>query len=468
VSALQSLRTELASRQKLQSQLIMQTLPLITKRTLIDVKGINGQPIFSYYQQLVSLLQRDPSDRGLPVFFAEPVVNAIRGEVAWVTKLEGPIRSFHELTPDEKLQVSSQINKKCLQVRAIAEKVGASASSSSAYGAQALLAMLATPDALASIFMVGEQLVIAQWGCVPFGDKSGVFDLDAQFSKAFAPGAKVIASENAALASAAVATGSGNWWRWLVLALLTVLLVMGLFHKQWLAVISPGPTLEVENGLRTRIAQLWDKIGDKAGACFPPIARVTPAPAPTLTPAPIPAPTPAPAPAPAPFSAPAPPATVSSDEIDRRLERSAVTQGKFVNISLAWTDRADLDLLVIEPSGVKISTYDDGVRQSPSGGSLDIDANVCEAMSGCPYRDEPIENISWNQKPPSGRYEVRVALFSANELIQNRRPIPFTVVVSLDGKKSSYEGVINVNDMVCRPDRCRTKTPFSVTSFTIQ
>jgi hypothetical protein len=466
VSALQSLRTELASRQKLQSQLIMQTLPLITKRTLIDVKGINGQPIFSYYQQLVSLLQRDPSDRGLPVFFAEPVVNAIRGEVAWVTKLEGPIRSFHELTPDEKLQVSSQINKKCLQVRAIAEKVGASASSSSAYGAQALLAMLATPDALASIFMVGEQLVIAQWGCVPFGDKSGVFDLDAQFSKAFAPGAKVIASENAALASAAVATGSGNWWRWLVLALLTVLLVMGLFHKQWLAVISPGPTLEVENGLRTRIAQLWDKIGDKAGACFPPIARVTPAPAPTLTPAPIPAPTPAPAPAP--FSAPAPPATVSSDEIDRRLERSAVTQGKFVNISLAWTDRADLDLLVIEPSGVKISTYDDGVRQSPSGGSLDIDANVCEAMSGCPYRDEPIENISWNQKPPSGRYEVRVALFSANELIQNRRPIPFTVVVSLDGKKSSYEGVINVNDMVCRPDRCRTKTPFSVTSFTIQ
>jgi hypothetical protein len=440
----------------------MQTLPLITKRTLIDVKGINGQPIFSYYQQLVSLLQRDPSDRGLPVFFAEPVVNAMRGEVAWVTKLEGPIRSFHELTPDEKLQVSSQINKKCLQVRAIAEKVGSSATTSSAYGAQALLAMLSTPDALASIFMVGEQLVIAQWGCVPYGDKAGVFDLDAQFSKAFAPGAKVIASENAALASAAVATGSGNWWRWLVLALLTLLLVVGLFHKQWLAVISPGPTLEVENGLRTRIAQLWDKIGDKAGACFPPIARVTPAPPPTFTPAPISAPTPAP------LNVPAPPATVSSAEIDKRLERSAVTQGKFVNISLAWTDRADLDLLVIEPSGVKISTYDDGVRQSPSGGGLDIDANICEAMSGCSYSDEPIENISWNQKPPSGRYEVRVALFSANELIQNRRPIPFTVVVSLDGKKSSYEGVINVNDQVCSPDRCRTQTPLNVTSFTIQ
>lgn len=434
----------------------MQTLPIITKRTLIDVKGINGQPIFSYYQQLVSLLQRDPNDRSLPVFFAEPVVNAMRGEVAWVTKLEGPIRSFHELTPDEKLLVSSQINKKCVQVRAIAEKVGASATTSSAYGAQALLAMLSTPDALASIFMVGEQLVIAQWGCVPYGDKGGAFDLDAQFSKAFAPGAKVIASENAALAAAAAGPGAGNWWRWLVLGLLTLLLVVGLFHKQWLAVISPGPTLEVENGLRARIAQLWDKIADKAGACVAPTARLNPAP------------TPAPPSAPVPVNVPAPPATVSSSDIDKRLERNAVTQGKFVNVSLAWTDRADLDLLVIEPSGVKISTYDDGVRQSPSGGSLDIDANLCEAMSGCPYRDEPIENISWNQKPPSGRYEVRVALFSANELIQNRRPIPFTVIVSLDGKKSSYEGVINVNDMVCSAERCRSKLQLNVASFTIQ
>jgi hypothetical protein len=434
----------------------MQTLPIITKRTLIDVKGINGQPIFSYYQQLVSLLQRDPGDRQLSVFFAEPVVNAMRGEVAWVTKLEGPIRSFQDLTPDEKLQVSSQINQKCLRVRALAEQTAASASTSSAYGAQALLAMLSTPDALASIFMVGEQLVIAQWGCMPYGEKTGAFDLESQFSKAFAPGAKVMAAENAALASTATTARSNNWWRWLVLALLTLLLVVGLFHKQWLAVISPGPTLEVENGLRARIAQLWDKIGDKAGVCFPPIARTTPAPAPTQ------------APAPTPQRAPEPSATVSSAEIDKRLEQNAVTQGKFVNISLAWADRADLDLLVIEPSGVKISTYDDGTRKSSSGGSLDIDANICEAMSGCPYRDEPIENISWNQRPPSGRYEVRVALFSANELIQNRRPIPYTVVVTVDGKKTSYEGVVNVNDMVCNAERCRSKVQFNVTSFTIQ
>ena len=37
----------------------MQTLPVVTQRKLIDVKGINGQPVFTYYQQLVNLLQRD-------------------------------------------------------------------------------------------------------------------------------------------------------------------------------------------------------------------------------------------------------------------------------------------------------------------------------------------------------------------------------------------------------------------------
>ena len=443
----------------------MQTLPIVTKRTLIDVKGINGQPIFSYYQQLVSLLQRDQSDRTLAAFFAEPVVNALRGEIAWVTSHEGEIRPFDALTHDEQLLVASQLHKRCQQVRAIAEKVSSSGSTSSSYGAQALLGMLSTPDALSSIFMVGDQLVIAQWGCLPYGEKAGNADLDAEFSKAFKPGAKVIAAEQAAIAAktATGTQGTGNWWRWLILALLTVLLVVGLSYKQWLTILQPGPSLEVENGLRARIAQLWDQIGDKAAACFPPVARATPAPAP----APLPVTPPARAPE-VPQVVPQPPATVSSAEVDRRLENNAVEQGKFVNVALAWADKADLDLLVVEPNGVTISMYDDHVRKSASGGSLDIDANACQGMSGCPYREDPIENISWNTKPPKGRYEVQVQLFSANELVQNRKTIPYTVIVTIDGKKTSYEGEVKVSDMVCQPDRCRSKVRQKIATFTIQ
>ena len=41
----------------------MQTLPIITKRTQIDVQGINGQPIFSYYQQLLGLIKKEGVDK---------------------------------------------------------------------------------------------------------------------------------------------------------------------------------------------------------------------------------------------------------------------------------------------------------------------------------------------------------------------------------------------------------------------
>jgi hypothetical protein len=106
------------------------------------------------------------------------------------------------------------------------------------------------------------------------------------------------------------------------------------------------------------------------------------------------------------------------------------------------------------------------VRKSASGGSLDIDANACQKMSGCQSRSDPVENISWNVKPPAGRYDVYVALFSANVASDQRENIPYTVVVTIDGKKTSYEGTINATNMVCG-DRCRSKDKVKVTSFVV-
>jgi hypothetical protein len=161
-----------------------------------------------------------------------------------------------------------------------------------------------------------------------------------------------------------------------------------------------------------------------------------------------------------------PPATVSTLEVDRRLKESEVAQGKYVNVTLAWKNQADLDLIVVEPNGGAISMYDDDMRKSPSGGSLDIDANACQKMFGCTSRPEPVENISWNKKPPSGRYDVYVALFSANVALTQREDIPYTVVVTVDGKKTSYEGLIKTTDMVCG-ERCRSKVRQKVVSFNI-
>ena len=432
----------------------MQTLPIITKRTQIDVQGINGQPIFSYYQQLLGLIKKDGVDHGLIHLFAEPVTNVLRGEVSWVTKLEGSVRPFDALSPEEKLTVAKKLSQSCDAVRRIADKVSSSAGPSAAFGAQALRAMLSTPDALASLFMVGDQLVIAQWGCIPYGQQAGHHSIDARFAQSYTPAAKVIAAQQTAQVAALTPARSFDFVpiaQWMTLAVLTVLLLAGLFYKQWSIVLDPGPSVQVEESLRTRVDQLWIQVEKKAAACFPP------APPRVLAPEPSPS---------VPLIVQEPPATVSTLEVDRRLKESEVTQGKFVNVTLAWRNQADLDLIVVEPNGEAISMYNDDMRKSPSGGSLDIDANACQKMSGCASRPEPVENISWNKKPPSGRYDVYVALFSANVELAQREDIPYTVVVTVDGKKTSYEGLIKTTDMVCG-ERCRSKVRQKVVSFNI-
>lgn len=424
----------------------MQTLPVVTQRKLIDVKGINGQPVFTYYQQLVSLLQRDAGQPPLGMFFAEPVVNPLKGEIAWSTKLSGEVRSFEALSPAEKMSAAQALSTNCQRVRTLAQHLSNNASSSaSVHGAQALLAMLSTPDALNSIFLVGDQLVVAQWGCVPYGEKSNDFDLDTRFAKDYRPAEKVITA-NQRQAQPSESLAQSAVLPWLILIALLLLLAAGLTNRQWLGVVVSASSAQEESALRARIDQLWNQIGAKSQSCVTP---VTPPPA-------------------APVAPPAPiePSTVSSAEIDRRLQANDVAQGKYINVALAWQGEADLDLLVTQPDGVTISMYNDHVRKSPSGGSLDIDANACKQMSGCPVRPEPIENVSWNQKPPSGRYQVRVNMFSANTPIAERKDVPFTVVVTIDGKKNSYEGVVKVSDMVCT-DRCHSKAPVNVTFFVV-
>jgi hypothetical protein len=432
----------------------MQTLPIITKRTQIDVQGINGQPIFSYYQQLLGLIKKDGVDSGLIHLFAEPVTNVLRGEVSWVTKLEGSVRSFDALSPEEKLTVAKTLSQSCEAVRRIADKVSTSAGPSAAYGAQALRAMLSTPDALASLYMVGDQLVIAQWGCIPYGQQASHHSIDARFAQSYIPAAKVIAAQQTAQVAALTPSRRFDFVplaQWMTLAVLTVVLLAGLFYKQWLTVLDPGPSVQVEETLRTHVEQLWIQVEKKAAACFPP------APPRPLVSEQSPRP---------PLIAQDPPATVSTLEVDRRLKESDVAQGKYVNVTLAWKNQADLDLIVVEPNAGAISMYDDDMRKSPSGGSLDIDANACQKMSGCASRPEPVENISWNKKPPSGRYDVYVALFSANVPLAQREDVPYTVVVTVDGKKTSYEGLIKTTDMVCA-ERCRTKVRQKVVSFNV-
>jgi hypothetical protein len=89
-----------------------------------------------------------------------------------------------------------------------------------------------------------------------------------------------------------------------------------------------------------------------------------------------------------------------------------------ITFRLLWEGVADLDLLVIEPSGQKIWF---GERRSATGGLLDVD---CNFTAVCPH---PIENVFWAKKTaPVGTYHYQVALANSHGV-----PLPVTFVVQV-------------------------------------
>ncbi len=74
-----------------------------------------------------------------------------------------------------------------------------------------------------------------------------------------------------------------------------------------------------------------------------------------------------------------------------------------IQVTLAWSTGADLDMYVTDPFGHTISYQN---RRSPSGGVLDQDARgACNPSQ----RNNTIENVFWNSpQPPSGQYRVEV------------------------------------------------------------
>lgn len=90
---------------------------------------------------------------------------------------------------------------------------------------------------------------------------------------------------------------------------------------------------------------------------------------------------------------------------------------------LQWDGVADLDLMVIEPSGQKVWFGD---RRSATGGFLDVD---CNFVTVCAH---PIENVFWAKgTAPVGTYHYQVALANSHGAAL---PIPFTVTV-LHGRR---------------------------------
>jgi hypothetical protein len=96
-----------------------------------------------------------------------------------------------------------------------------------------------------------------------------------------------------------------------------------------------------------------------------------------------------------------------------------------VQVTLRWSEPADLDLHVIDPYGEEI-WYD--YRTSGSGGELDVDANA-----GCnSVLEQPVENVFWPYGgAPGGNYQVYVVYYKD---CGSSGPVNYQVTVKQDNQ----------------------------------
>jgi hypothetical protein len=154
----------------------MQKLPIITALSDVEIKKIYGQSILDFHQQVSRLLEKEDKDGEFSNFFAEPVVNIQHGEINWYTIYTGECISVAKRDDYQRFLISEKLNSICEKINRIRSEVSRGQGGNS-LGAEAIQGMLTAPDLMRSLFLVGDKLVLTEWGCTPFGSIPDRFDL---------------------------------------------------------------------------------------------------------------------------------------------------------------------------------------------------------------------------------------------------------------------------------------------------
>jgi hypothetical protein len=123
-----------------------------------------------------------------------------------------------------------------------------------------------------------------------------------------------------------------------------------------------------------------------------------------------------------------------TDSIAERVKKAGgKVEGATLRVSLSWFNYDDLDLHIHEPPGRGVSGLRDHIcysnKRGASGGMLDVDMNA-----GGGTTRQPVENVVWMDKIPSGAYKVDVNNYAKREASD----VGFVIEVECAGKLSHY------------------------------
>ncbi|HEY0181284.1 MAG TPA: hypothetical protein VGC09_00615 [Rhodopila sp.] len=382
------------------------TATLIATTSTRDLQplGTGGRLAIDAAEPLMALLRHRLSAEHAALF-AEPHVNASRGEVDWYAEGTGPAVPLPDLSPEQAAPVRAQLDRLSQDILGEIARLRAAPGESDHFLAEMLEFALRLPDKTAIRVRDGRAVLVG-WGHARAGEKGEAVGVLGHVRASRLP---------MEILPPPVLPQPAGWrlWPWAV-SLCCALLLLGGAGWYGMRVTGTVPAAcrvdpagldalaawraaDARNAaLHGQLAALLHDAGQRRLQCPPAAASV----------------------------APAPPAMRDEQRAQQRGGRSGRLQ-----IILAWDDTNDLDLHVFCPDNEQLWF------QNPSacGGVLDVDANA-ERQSAS---NTPVENMRWAD-PPAGTYKVAVDPFEMRDTRQSR----FRITVRQEGQPDRVqEGV---------------------------
>ena len=151
-------------------------MPCVTSLARVEIRGVYGQSVFDVIQQVRAILALNASDRDLSQFFAEPQVNAAKGEIYWYSDVQGPVQPYFQLNAKAREVLDEHVMRIQQRIRNVGERFASGGGAASGTRTEMFRAMMSATDLERCLFLVGTQPVLCEWGCKPIGD--GAYSVD--------------------------------------------------------------------------------------------------------------------------------------------------------------------------------------------------------------------------------------------------------------------------------------------------
>ncbi len=412
--------------------------------------GVHGQRVIDLHQQLTGLLRArlGPSHAAL---FAEPVSGRSGDEIVWYIDLTGRVTKLSEAPDAERSAGEARLAELIGEIEEQIESLESSGDAASEFNAESLRQALVCPED--SLYLVGDQPVIVNWGCRLATEDVAPTELIRMGRRAAPPSALPAAAAvppgarpaDEGLRSGPVVAARPRrsllgWLWWLLSALVIAAILIFLLRA-----CQPGFLVTADKtddgalaalaDVRAEEARLREEIEDLTRKLHFELAQCR-VPEPTEQVTEMPEPEPPPLDEEPPQEIPEEPPLEEEEVADEATERVLREGGSIgrLSVTLLWNSTHDLDLHVETPAGERIYF---GRKQSRGGGSLDIDMNARGEVS-----TEPVENVTWSGEPPQGRYKVYVTLHKVPDAGDWPDPTQFEIHVRKGDEVETAQGQI--------------------------